>query len=128
MKKLKVVDQEACMACRQCEVVCSETFYKEYDPDLSCIRIGEKNGAVKTTVCVQCGKCAKACEQEAITKNAKGVFTIDKKKCVGCGKCAEVCPFGVLVMKKGAEHPSKCIACGKCAKSCPVDAIAVVEK
>ena len=65
------------MACKQCEVVCSETFYKEYDPDLSCIHIIEKNGAVKTNVCVQCGKCAKSCEQEAITKNAKGVFTID---------------------------------------------------
>lgn len=127
MKKLKVVDQEACMACKQCEVVCSETFYKTYDPDLSCIQIGTKKDAVKTFVCVQCGKCAKACEHDAITQNAKGVYMINKKNCVGCGKCVEACPFNVMPMPEGAANPTKCIACGKCAKACPVDAIAIVE-
>ena len=127
MKKLKVVDQAACMACLECVVTCSETFYKEFDPDLSCIQVGLKNDKTKTFVCVQCGKCAKACVAGAITQNAKGVYTINKKVCVGCGKCVEACPFNVMVMPAGASNPSKCIACGKCAKVCPVDALAVVD-
>lgn len=127
MKKLKVVNQDACAACYECEVVCSETFYKVYNQDLSCIRIGMKKGNVKTNVCVQCGKCAKTCEHEAITQNAKGVYMIDKKKCVGCGKCVEACPFNVMCMPEGAEKPSKCIACGKCVKACPMEVMIVQE-
>ena len=55
-------------------------------------------------VCVQCGKCASVCEAGAITKNAKGVYMINKKLCTGCGKCVEVCPFGVMV--KAPEAPT----------------------
>ncbi|KIR01367.1 Energy conserving hydrogenase Ehb polyferredoxin (protein K) [Lachnospiraceae bacterium TWA4] len=126
-KKLSVKDQSACMACLACEVACSEAFYKKYDPDNSCIHIIEKKGATKTQVCVQCGKCAKACEHEAITQNAKGVYTIDKKKCVKCGKCVEACPFQVMVLDEGKETPSKCIACGICVKACPVDVLEIKE-
>ena len=108
-------------------VACSEAFYKEFDPDKSCIQIGEKNGVVKPAVCIQCGKCARTCEQGAIKQNPKGVYMIDKKLCTGCGKCVEACPFGVIVMPVGASNPSKCIACGICAKACPADVLEVVE-
>ena len=117
MKKLKVVNQDACMACLQCEVACSEAFYKEFDPDKSCIHIIEKNDKTKTQVCVQCGKCAKACEHGAISQNAKGV---------NCGKCVAACPFGVMVA--GEKNPSKCIACGICVKACPMDVLEIFEK
>ena len=71
--------------------------------------------------CVQCGKCAQVCEAGAITQNAKGVYTINKKLCVQCGKCKDACPFGVLV-KVDDSPASKCIACGICAKACPMKA------
>ena len=131
MKKLKVIDKTACMACRACEVACSEAFYKkeDYSPDLSCIHIVDKgDNTPKIMTCVQCGKCAKACEQGAITKNAKGVYTIDKKKCIGCGKCAEACPFNLIVFQPGMEKASKCIACGICAKACPQGILEVMVK
>ncbi|MGO5113574.1 4Fe-4S binding protein [Candidatus Avoscillospira sp. LCP25S3_F1] len=126
MKKLTVKKGSECMACLACVQACSNAFYKEFHPDKSCIQIVAKNGAAKPMVCVQCGKCAKACEYGAITQNAKGVYTINKKLCTQCGKCAEACPFHVLV--KVADQPaSKCIACGICAKACPMEILEVVE-
>ena len=60
MKKLKVVKGAKCMACLECVRACSQSFYKEFDPDKSCIQIIDKKGDAKPMVCVQCGKCAKA--------------------------------------------------------------------
>ena len=128
MKRLTVKKGETCMACLECVRACSMAFYKEFDPDKSCIQIIEKNGAAKPMTCVQCGKCATVCEHGAITQNAKGVYMIDKKKCVGCGKCVEACPMHVMVMAPSADKPSKCIACGICAKACPMGILSVEEK
>ena len=128
MKKLAVVKGAECMACLQCVQACSEAFYKEFDPDLSCIQIVAKGAGAKPNVCIQCGKCMKVCENEAITQIPKtGVYMINKKKCVGCGKCVEICPMKVMVLKP--ENPaSKCIACGICVKACPMEILEIVEK
>ena len=129
MKKLAVKKNVECMACLQCVQACSEAFYKEFHPDYSCIQIvAGKNGGAKPNICIQCGKCMKACEHEAITQNPKtGIYMINKKNCVGCGKCVEVCPMKVMVHK--AENPvSKCIACGICVKACPMEILEIVEK
>ena len=72
MKKVTMKKGSECMACLGCVSACSEAFYKEFDPDKSCIRIVEKNGVVKPAMCVQCGKCARTCEHGAIKQNAKG--------------------------------------------------------
>ena len=128
MKKLAVKKGAECMACLECVRACSESFYKTFDPDKSCIQVTEKKGVVKPVVCVQCGKCAKACEHGAIAQNAKGVYMINKKLCVGCGKCVEACPFGVMVKAENSPVVTKCIACGICVKACPMDVLEVVEK
>ncbi len=128
MKKLTVKKDAQCMACLQCVAACSEAFYKEFDEDLSCIRILAKGTGAKPSVCIQCGKCMKVCENDAITQNPKtGVYMINKKKCVGCGKCVEVCPTKVMVQKEGGPV-SKCIACGICVKACPMEVLEIVEK
>ena len=128
MKKLSVKKGVECMACLACVQACSTAFYKEYHDDKSCIRIVGKNNAAKPMVCVQCGKCAKACEAGAITQNPKGVYMINKKLCIGCGKCAEVCPFHVCVKVPDSPVASKCIACGICVKACPMEVLEIVEK
>ena len=126
MKKVKVTDHSKCYACFQCMVACSTAFYKEFDQDKSCIRIGnKKDGRIMVKACSQCGKCAQACEQNAITQNAKGVYMIDKKLCIGCGKCVAACPFEVMVQV--GDKVSKCIACGKCVRECPMDVLELVE-
>ena len=58
MKKLAVKKGSTCMACLECVRACSESFYKVFDPDKSCIQIVDKKGEAKPAVCVQCGKCA----------------------------------------------------------------------
>ena len=129
MKKLTVKKNSECMACLQCVQACSEAFYKEFHPDYSCIQIvAAKNGGAKPMVCIQCGKCMKACEHGAITQNPKtGIYMINKKLCVSCGKCVEACPMKVMVLKEGSPA-SKCIACGICAKACPMEILEIVEK
>ncbi len=128
MKKLSIKKGVQCMACLECVRACSTAFYKEFHQDKACIRITERNGNVRPMVCVQCGKCAQACEYGAITQNAKGVYMINKKLCTGCGECKEACPFGVLVKAEDAPTSSKCIACGICAKACPMELLEIVEK
>ena len=129
MKKLTVKKNEKCMACLQCVQACSEAFYKEFDTDLSCIQIvAGKNGEAKPMVCIQCGKCMKACQHGAITQSPKtGMYMINKKLCVGCGECVAVCPMKVMVHKEGSPV-SKCIACGICVKACPMEVLEIVEK
>lgn len=128
MKKLSIKKGVQCMACLECVRACSNAYYKEFHPDKAALKIVQRNDTVKPMVCVQCGKCATVCEHEAITQNAKGVYTINKKLCVGCGKCKDVCPFHVLVKVETAPNASKCIACGICAKACPMEILEVVEK
>ena len=128
MKKLAVIKGGECMACLECVRACSNAFYKEFDEDLSCIRIVAKGQAAKPMTCIQCGKCAKVCEAGAITQNPKtGVYMINKKLCTSCGKCVEVCPMKVMVQKEGGTT-TKCIACGICAKVCPMEVLEIVEK
>lgn len=62
--------------------------------------------SVRPMACPQCGKCAEACPEGAITQNPKGVYMINKKKCTGCGKCAEACPFGLIVKQRATRHPN----------------------
>ena len=104
MKKLMVKKGSTCMACLECVRACSEAFYKEFDPDKSCIQVVEKK-SVRPLACPQCGKCAEVCEAGAIKQNAKGVYMVNKKLCTGCGKCVEACPFGLMVK---AESFSDC--------------------
>ena len=133
MKKLAVKKNAECMACLQCVQACSEAFYKEFHPDYSCIQIvAGKNGGAKPNICIQCGKCMKACEHGAITQNPKtGVYMINKKLCVGCGKCVEACPmllqpvylyrFGLAKDLKALNRLNllDCMECGSCAFTCP---------
>ena len=119
MKKLSVKKDVRCMACLSCVLACSEAFYKVRDPRKSCIQIVEKNGEPKVNSCLQCGKCMRTCEHEAITRNPKGVYMINKKKCV------EACPMKVMVLNE--DYASKCIACGICAKACPMEVLEVIE-
>ena len=82
MKKLSVKKGIECMACLECVRACSVAFHKQFDEDLSCIRIVAKGAGAKPMTCIQCGKCEKACPQKlAIREDLKKVQEdLDKKE------------------------------------------------
>lgn len=49
-------------------------------------------------LCNGCGRCAKACPQDAISGEKKELHVIDQDKCTKCGACVEKCKFEAIVL------------------------------
>ncbi len=128
MKQLVVVNPENCVQCHTCEEACSLAFYKVMEQSLSCIRVKlDRMGKDTIYHCNQCGKCEEVCPVFAISRNAKGVVTIDKNVCVGCMACVDICPQNVICKSYDNNYVTKCIACGICAKNCPQDVLEIQD-
>jgi len=112
-------DDRKCIQCGACESICSKTYFKEDNPDKSCIQIN-KEDTPEINVCNQCGECIDICPVMAIK--------IDKKICVGCFMCVGFCPQLSMRQHDDYIEPFKCIACDLCAKVCPAEAIYIAEK
>ena len=59
---------------------------------------------VLVSKCTGCGKCLKACQDDAILGKPKFVHVIVQKNCTQCNKCLEACPEGAVVTA-GADKP-----------------------
>lgn len=87
-------------------------------------------------------RCEDVCPKEAITFDEQHKAHIDKQKCVNCGRCAQACQYSAIINRKrpcenackikaismaeGGEAKidnSKCISCGACVYQCPFGAI-----
>jgi pyruvate formate lyase activating enzyme len=42
--------------------------------------------------CIQCGQCAEACPNHAISRQPEACPTLDRAKCEVCGECVKACP------------------------------------
>ena len=59
---------------------------------------------VLVSKCTGCGKCLKACADDAILGKPRFVHVIVQKNCVQCDKCRQVCPEKAIV-RAGAKKP-----------------------
>lgn len=56
------------------------------------------------SLCVGCGDCLDACEDEAILGKPRFVHVIDQRACTQCGACVSVCEEKAIV-RAGADKP-----------------------
>ena len=127
-KRLVVRPEAECIGCLSCVRACAMAYQKNDDADLACLRVSVSSGGDDSpVVCDQCGLCAAACPEQAITKNAKGVYAVNRKLCRSCGLCAAACPKGLIVWKPSIRNATKCIVCGLCVRACPRDVLDVAE-
>lgn len=54
--------------------------------------------ALAEDLCIGCGACEEACEEQAIAVSEKAILS--PERCVGCGACIRVCPTDALATAK----------------------------
>ena len=125
------VDPDRCTGCRLCLQICAIEHFNEINPKKAALRIEARfpePGKYCPNVCIQCGKCAEICPEEAIQKNKRGVYRVDTKKCTLCGICISECPEGVIFQHPDLSHVLLCDFCFECTDICNTSAIMGAEK
>ncbi|MEM2239946.1 MAG: 4Fe-4S binding protein [Candidatus Bathyarchaeia archaeon] len=124
-----IVDAEKCSGCRVCEIACSFTHEKVFDPSMARLRIENSSTGVLFTpyVCTLCYSCVNVCPQKALKVNSKtGAVEVSPELCQGCGICVETCPAGVLKLVNGRLFLCDlCNGLPECVKWCSRNALRV---
>jgi Fe-S-cluster-containing hydrogenase component 2 len=131
MGKILVISPEKCTSCRTCELACSFSHEKEFNPVKSRVSVlsFEKEGISVPIVCMQCDNaaCVNVCPVGAISRNDEtGAMVINQIACIKCKMCVNACPFGCTGYDDENHFIFKCDLCGgdpQCAQNCPSGAI-----
>jgi Fe-S-cluster-containing hydrogenase component 2 len=133
MKRI-LVNVDRCSGCRLCELACSFTHEKMFEPSASRITVLKEDslGLDLPIMCWHCRRCPAMgnCPSKALRRNSEGTIYVDESRCVGCGKCAEACPFGAIKLHPRKHTPLICNLCnGKplCTLRCPTKALTYGE-
>ena len=145
---------ERCIACRRCELACTEFNDGVGSAYLARVKVGRTmnfgpagagingyyagqgnfgNGKIVAETCKQCPHpvpCAEACPRGAIKADATtGARVIDTTLCIGCGICTVACPWAMPTLNVATGKSSKCFLCNgkpECAHACPTAALTYV--
>ena len=130
-------DEDRCVGCQICQLVCSATWQKVFNPLKANLRIEPTGwyGRFKAHVCrpKPDAECVKACPTGALIVDAKrGIVRFERKTCDGCKRCVEACPYGAIFIHPDCDYIFKCDLCGggrvqQCVEACPRDALCVEE-
>ena len=130
-------DAERCVGCRTCQLVCSGTWMKVFNPMKARLRIEstEWYGQFEAHICRQHehAPCVEVCPAGALTYNSKKrVVMFDPELCDGCGQCVDACPERAIFTHHDEERVFKFDLCGggrvqQCVQACPRDALCVKE-
>lgn len=129
-----VFEQEKCVGCRRCEYACSFKEIKDNlprDPRISNHPF-RKSAQFISVMCMQCREpvCMEVCPVGAISRNEKGIVTVDEQRCIGCKMCVMTCPFGGALYSPALCAATKCDLCGgdpECVKACPTGALRYMQ-
>jgi anaerobic carbon-monoxide dehydrogenase iron sulfur subunit len=124
--KVIFVEQDRCLACRNCERVCSfqdsRGFQREYANIW--VHIDMDARTIFTLTCQQCetAACLEVCPTAAIKRDPETrCVTVDEARCVGCRMCVNACPFGCIHFDRTRRMAAKCNLCHgqpKCVLNC----------
>jgi Fe-S-cluster-containing dehydrogenase component len=130
-------DVDKCVGCQICQLVCSGTWQKVFNPLKARLRISPTTwyGQFKAHVCRQKddAECVDACPTGALYVNVKkGIVGFDRKKCDGCQICVSACPYDAIFVHPDDSIIYKCDLCGggsvqQCVETCPRDALSIKE-
>ena len=150
---LVIADPTKCVACRRCELACSEYNDGKASPTLSRIKVwrnlnygpsglhtGQRShgdwqtGLIVQDFCKQCPHpvpCADACPNAAIeVKPPANARVIDPARCTGCKVCLKACPWEMISFDEDTKKATKCFLCDgkpKCVEACPAEALTYVS-
>ena len=129
--KVVFVEQRRCLACRNCERVCSfqeSGGFKRENTNIW-VHIDMDARTIFTLTCLQCeiASCMAVCPSGAISRDPQTrAVTVDEAACVGCRMCVSSCPFGCIHFEKHRQVAAKCNLCNgdpKCVQNCMAGAL-----
>ena len=133
LKKIAVVDEQKCQACKKCVSACPQHVLTMRPAGRS-VNVGCHNPGKGMELkekcdvaCIACEACVKACAFDALHMEGNNPV-VDYEKCVGCMACADACPTGAMEAaydnrQEAYIDPAKCVGCTICTRQCKFDAI-----
>ena len=124
--KVVFVEQDRCLACRNCERVCSFQDSRGFMRENANIwvHIDMDARTIFTLTCQQCetAVCLEVCPVGAISRDLDtGAVMVGETVCVGCKMCINACPFGCIHFDGAKRIVAKCNLCNgepKCVQNC----------